>query len=135
MEAVWAYWHRAVSRQDIVQKMNYRMQRHTDEWNTGFDNGMREVLAVAITMPRTTTYAQYRERFNYEKVFEMMRYHRGHDQHLQEEREGEYPELLDLTDDNRAAKYGELSGKLATIRWLTDKNRKYAEEEFPFLDL
>jgi hypothetical protein len=136
LRAVWAHRHRLVSRQDIIQKMNYRQLPAGERYANNFNIGLRDVLAEALTLPRTTTGQQYKEHFNFEKLWDMRRYMHGYDEDKAEEREQMYPELLDdLTDDERDARWGQLSGKFATVRWLFEEDRRTAEQWFPFLDM
>jgi hypothetical protein len=136
LRAVEAHQHRAVSRQDIIQKMNYRQLPAGERYADNFNIGLRDVLAEALTLPRTTTGQQYKEHFNYEKLWDTRRYLCGYDEDKAEEREQMYPELLDdLTDDERDARWGQLAGKFAAVRWLFAEDRSCAEQWFPFLDM
>jgi len=115
--------------------MNYR-QGPLGVFADNFSIGLREILAQAITLPRTTTGEEYKEHFDEERFLEMRRYYRGYDNHRAEEREEKYPELLDdLSDDEMNARWGQLSGKHAGVRWLAKEDRSAAEDFFPSLDL
>ena len=121
------------TRQEIIEKMNYRMTP-PDWYATAFAVGLRCVLGKALTLPRDTDYDQH---FNESKVFDLRRYFRGYGS--EEERirkEALYPECLrEVTDDEADARWGQLAGKHAAIRWLTDEDREAAEDFFPFTDL
>ena len=130
-ETEWDERHRKPTRQEIIQKMNHRMEG-TGQWVTDFDNGLRQTLATAITLPEDTDYEVY---FNLYKMFDLFWYFRA-DRNANplsrpsaQRIEEQYPEE---TQQDRS--WGERSGEIAAVRWLANEDRQNAEEWFPELD-
>ena len=118
-EAEFARDNRPPTRQEIVQKMNFRAHGYSDGGSADFERGMnagvRAILAEAITMPRDT---DYQEHFN------------------------AGPALRNYTNVPRSALpagpdvdewWGVQSGRVAALRWLVELNREFADRCFPNL--
>jgi hypothetical protein len=136
----WIYMHRLVSRQDIISKMNYRMS--ADEaapwFAPNFQTGLRNILSQAITMPRSTTGAQYAARFELEKKSRLFWYFRApRNEDAMNEIEAAFPEEdFELPDSDAESdrRWALRSGEIAAVRWLAEEDRSAAEDFFPMLD-
>ena len=131
-EAEWDANHRNPTRQEIVQKMNYRM-RGQAQWARDFDIGLRQILATAVTLPTGTDYGEH---FNLDKRLELFWYFRA-DRNANplsrpsaQRIEEQYPE--ETREQDRP--WGQRSGEIAAVRWLSNEDRQCAEEWFPELD-
>jgi len=109
---VYAYNQRNVSRAEIIAMMNYTLydpyiNLEFDEIVRQFRIGLRDILSVAIGMPRTTTAEQYGERFERKKqwnIFEGVRHNLEENCHIY--------------------------GRIAAIYWLSRQDRALAERMF-----
>ena len=119
-KAEFARNNRPPTRQEIIQKMNFRAHGYSDEGSADFERGMnagvRAILAEAITLPRDTDYAAH--------------FHAG-------------PALWNYTHVPRSALpagpeldewWGLQNGRVAALRWLVEDNREGADRYFPNLD-
>ena len=116
-EALWVRENRPPTREEIVEKMNYRAGNWEDvDFERGMNAGVRELLAEALTKPRDTDYATYfdagRYLVNYTNV--------------------PAPDMLPGAEVQEW--WGVQSGKAAALRWLTEQNRDFADDLFPCLD-
>jgi len=139
LQAEWDHAHRFISRQDIIQKMNYRHSDDgcgfpADDFGRGFDIGLRNILGQALALPRTTTDDEYATHFNLEKRSTLFWYFRAQrSKSLRDRIEAQYPDETSHkfdTDEQWAIR----SGEIATVRWLSESNRDAAEAVFPCLD-
>lgn len=123
---------------DIEVKLSYRCPNtHPGEaWRTGFHQGLREILERALQLPRDCDYARYFELPKWDDLFWFLRADRG----LGGERISlKYPD--EIAEWYRKAEgtdsmilWGDLSGRIAAMRWLSDPSRQLAEQVFPDLD-
>jgi hypothetical protein len=124
-----------LTRQEIVQKMNFRMS--SGGWYANnFNIGLREVLSKALTLPQDTNYASH---FAADEIrlYDLRRYFRGYGNADKRGRiEEQYPEcLVEVTDEEANARWGQLAGRHAATRWLAEEDRQCADDWFPFTDL
>ena len=126
--------------------MNYNCEScPLPEYGLGFNAGLRDILGTALTVDLTTDWYTF---FNEKRFFDFRWYLRcdrraGAENYEPDIREGilasvnrietAYPEITSLGEfDDRF--WGELAGKHATIRWLGEENRQFADASFPCLD-
>lgn len=107
LEDEWNAKFRPPTRQEIVQKMNYRHINYKGV-ATVFNCALRETLSEALTIPRDTSYAEH---FNLVELTERCR------------------TCDNFFGDN--LQWPVLHGKLAAVRWLAEINREFADAEFP----
>ena len=135
---------RAPTRQEIVQKMNYRMAGEGDYYR-GFHDGLRETLAVALTIPSF----EYATHFNEKRLFDMRWYLRM-DRRANamnkapevratilaacDQIEADFPEVLNYLDVDADRRWGNLAGQHAAVRWLQEEDRNTANDFFPCTD-
>ena len=131
-QAAWDARHRKPTRSEIVQKMNYHMGLGGDDYADPFNDGLRQILAEAITLPRDTDYAAHFEQKKLERLRWYFRLNR-HDNPVSR------PSALDIEalfpeETQQDVPWGVRSGQVAAVRWLTDEDRQCAEDFFPMLD-
>ena len=111
--------------------MNYRFSG-TGEWDTEFNDAIRQTLAAALTLPRETDYAEH---FNFSKKFDLFWYFRADRQATPASRPCALRIMFAYPEDiNIDVPWGFRSGEIAAIRWLMDEDRQCAEDFFPDLD-
>ena len=135
---------RPPTRQEIITKMNYRLES-TDDYSHGFHDGLRETLSEALTIPS----ADYGTHFNEERLYKMRWFLRCDRRALAytyppETRdsvlasctaiEERFPEVLTYLDQDPPRRWGKLGGEHAAVRWLQEPDRNFAEDTFPCLD-
>ena len=111
--AEWKARYRPPTRQEIVQKMNFRADFGDEDFRRGMNAGVRGLLGEAITLPRDTDYALYFEAgpdlINFTRV-----------------------RAPDLPQGPEIQKWwGTQSGRAVAIRWLVEVDRKLADRLFP----
>ena len=136
----------ALTRAAITTKMNYSYPGPQGEYSVGFNNGLRETLATALTRQLNTDWHVF---FNEAKIFDTRWYFRC-DRRERANRNAVTPETRRriLASVNRIEaenpgienreltdlEWGELAGKHAAVRWLGEEERQAAEDFFPDCD-
>ena len=119
---------------DIRAKMRYRM-KVKDAFSDGFCSGLQTVLRAALGVPHT----EYWERFQGACLSDLYWYFRApravaHAVLIEDRWRQEIQTFREDAAEMPLYHWGVLSGKLASLRWLVEPDRRVAEEQFPRLD-
>ena len=107
--------HRPPTREEIIQKMNYRASGWDDvDFERGMEVGVRRILAEALTRPRDEDYFAY--------------FCDGDPTNITDHHRPNLPQGPALQEW-----WGKRSGEAAAIRWLVEQDREAADEWFPML--